>query len=245
MAQQVKRVSIVIPVFNEQQTIKRLLAKVEAAVVGGLEKEIIVVDDGSTDGTRKILEKWLKERGQKGLKKRGLFKIRNEGKGMSLRRGFALASGEVVIVQDADLEYDPKDYERLLEPVVSGRAKVVYGSRMLIKGKMQHGGMVFFVGGQLINWLTNRLYKLKLTDEATGYKVFRVEVLEAISLKCKRFEFCPEFTAKLSLAGIEIKEIPLTYYKGRTTKEGKKIHWRDGAEAVWTLVSCRIGGGRG
>lgn len=239
MRKQPKTVSIIIPVYNEGKTIATIVDRVIKADTLKLEKEIIVVDDGSTDQTPKILKSLKKKYSKLGSNFRILIKPKNEGKGASLRRGFAMSRGEIIVVQDADLEYNPADFAELLKPIVNKRAQVVYGSRMLKKGKMHHGGIFFFAGGQLINKLTNWLYQIKLTDEATGYKVFRSEILEMIELKCQRFEFCPEFTAKVSMLGIPIEEVPISYL-GRTTREGKKIQWLDGAEAIWTLLKLRV-----
>lgn len=239
MRRQPKTVSVIIPVYNERRTIARILAKVVAADTLGLIKEIIVVDDGSTDGTTEILKIARRRYARLGSNFRLLSKPTNEGKGASLRRGFSLARGEIILVQDADLEYDPIDYPKLLAPITKQGIPVVYGSRMLNHGKMHHGGIFFFAGGQIINWLTNLLYGLALTDEATGYKVFHAEVLDQIDLRCKRFEFCPELTAKLALAHIPIREVAVSY-RGRTPEQGKKINWRDGVEAIWTLVRYRM-----
>lgn len=234
-------VSVVVPVYNEVKTINKVLRQVVAADTLNLAKEIIVVDDGSNDGTTKKLISFQKKYRQDNVKIRLLLKPKNEGKGASLRRGFALSTGEIIIVQDADLEYNPVEYAKLLQPIIDGKTRVVYGSRMLSHGKMQHGGLLFYVGGQIINHLTNYLYNLKLTDEATGYKVFLASILDEVTLTCKRFEFCPEITAKLALAKIGICEVPISY-RGRTVIQGKKIHWRDGVEAVWTLLKYRIVG---
>jgi dolichol-phosphate mannosyltransferase len=216
--------SVVIPAYNEQDTIAGILERIRAVP---LEKEIIVVDDASTDNTTKILE---------GLAASDLKVIRqpkNAGKGAAIRAGIPHATGEIVIIQDADAEYDPAEYPKLIAPILAGEAEVVYGSRFWTQESYQAGGkkkLLWPKGMQRANWLINRLlagmanvlYKANITDEATCYKVFRAEVLQAIPLKCERFEFCPEVTAKVRRRGLRIKEIPITYC-GRTSQEGKKI----------------------
>jgi dolichol-phosphate mannosyltransferase len=233
MKRKFKSVSIVVPVYNEQKTILKILERVRKSNTLGLVKEIIVVNDGSSDNTKEILDshryKYV----------RVFHQERNQGKGSALRVGFAQASGDVILVQDADLEYNPKDYPILLKPIIDGVTKVVYGSRMIGKGRVKHGGWFFYIGGLGINLLTNILYGLTLTDEATGYKVFEARTLRAIPLVCKRFDFCPEITAKLAKKNIPIYEVSISY-KGRKVAQGKKINWIDGFHAVWTLLKYRI-----
>jgi len=146
-------------------------------------------------------------------------------------------TGDIVIIQDADLEYDPSDYPQLLEPILNGKAKVVYGSRILGGGKKSYWS--FYLGGRLLSFLANLLYDARITDEPTGYKVFRTDVIKNINLKCERFEFCPEVTAKVRKKGYRIYEVPI-HYAPRSIKEGKKINWRDGLEAIWTLIKYRF-----
>lgn len=224
-----RRVSIVIPVYNERDRVGLVIDKVCAADALGLEKEIIIVDDGSTDGTRQVLERYGE---QPGL--RILLQERNRGKAAALRRGFAEATGEITIVQDADLEYDPQDFPRLLQPILEGKADVVYGSRFL-------GGphrVLFFwhyMGNKLLTTLSNMFTNLNLTDMETGYKVFRTAVLRRIRLRSERFGFEPEVTAKVARLGCRIYETPISYY-GRTYAEGKKIGWKDAIQALYCIL---------
>jgi dolichol-phosphate mannosyltransferase len=224
------KLSVLIPVYNEAKTIGGIVERVKAT---GLADEIIIVDDGSIDGTREVL------RGFVGEGVTVIAKEHNAGKGSALREGLKLVTGDVVIIQDADLEYDPKDYPALIGPIVSGRADIVYGSRWLNAGLQGISPNLFKAGRWFLTFLTNLLYGIKLTDEPCGYKVFRTEVIKSIPLKCKRFEFCPEITAKASRRGYAIHEVPIHYYP-RTVEEGKKIRYRDGVEAVLTLLRYRF-----
>jgi glycosyltransferase involved in cell wall biosynthesis len=198
-----------------------------------LEKEIIIVDDASTDGTRDLLKKY---EGQERFKV--IYQSKNAGKGSALRAGFDKAEGEIIIVQDADLEYDPKEYPLLIEPILDGRADVVYGSRFL-------GGThrVFFfwhyVGNKVLTTLSNMCTNLCLTDMETGYKVFRRTVLDSFILKCNRFGFEPEFTSKVARNNFRIYEVPISY-SGRGYEEGKKINWKDGVAALWFIFRFRF-----
>ncbi len=226
------KISIVIPVYNEVNVLPMVLDRVaKAALPEGCEKEIIVVDDGSTDGTSELLERY-----------RDVVMIHhsveNFGKGAALRIGIRKATGDIVLVQDGDLEYDPADYLKVLEPLVRGEAKVVYGSRFL--GRMQGMKFANWLANKLLTSTANLLYNARITDEATAYKAFRIEVLEAMRLRCIRFEFCPEVTAKVRRLGYEIHEVPVSY-NARGILEGKKIRWQDGFEAMWTLWKYRFG----
>lgn len=228
-------VSVVIPAYNEAPTIERLLARVASVPV---DKEVIVVDDASTDGTRGLLEE-LEERG---LIDRLLLHERNRGKGAALRTGFARATGDVVIVQDADLEYDPGAIPTLLGPIADGRADAVYGSRFM-------GGprrVLFFwhtVGNRFLTLLSNAFTNLNLTDMETCQKMIRTELLQSLPLTVDRFGIEPEITARLAQAGARIYELPISY-DGRSYAEGKKIGWKDGVAAIWFILRCNLAGPR-
>lgn len=222
------KVSIVIPCYNEKASIEELLRRVRATP---FEKEIIVIDDGSTDGTGELLRSISRE-GERVIS----HKI-NMGKGAAIRTGLPHATGDVVVVQDADLEYDPQDIARMLEVLEGTGAPVVYGSRVL--SGAAHSSTTFYLGGRLLSMLTNILYGSAITDEPTCYKMFRREVLDGIRLECRRFEFCPEVTAKVLRLGYPITEIPISYTP-RSWREGKKIGARDGVEAIWYLLKYRF-----
>ncbi len=220
-------VSIIIPAYNEADSIVQAIERVRAVP---LEKEIIVVDDGSTDQTPALLAQ------QPDVVV--LRHERNMGKGMAIRTAIAHSTGDIIIIQDADLEYDPMDIPRVIAPIAEGKAQVVYGSRFLTTKRPK--------GMRLPNWLINRLlaamvrwlYWHPLTDEATCYKAFRADLLQSVPLTCQRFEFCPEVTAKVIRRGVKILEVPISY-EARTTLQGKKIRWWDGVEAIWTLLKWR------
>ena len=233
------RLSILVPVFNERATIREILQQVRAAEITAdltpgstMEKDIVVVDDWSTDGTREILREEGKSPGT-----RVLFHERNMGKGAAVRTALEQATGDIIIIQDADLEYDPTDYRVLLRPILKGRAKVVYGSRFL----GEHKAMLFWhsVGNRLVTLVTNLLYDTTLTDMETCYKVFTAEVARKIKLRAPRWGFDPEITAKILKHGYRIYEVPITY-SGREYGEGKKIRGRDVLTVLWTLLKHRF-----
>jgi glycosyltransferase involved in cell wall biosynthesis len=226
------RLSVVIPVYNEVDTIESVIEAVLAVDLG--DAELIVVDDGSDDGTRDVLRDKIEPRGV-----RVLLHDHNRGKGAALRTGFAAARGEVVIVQDADLEYDPRDVPKLLEPIVSGRADVVYGSRFA--GGEPHRVLYFWhsVVNHALTTFSNMFTNLNLTDMEVCYKAFRREVLEKISIEEDRFGFEPEITAKVAKLGCRIYEVGISY-SGRTYQEGKKIGWRDGLRAIWCILKYNL-----
>ena len=222
--------SVLVPVYNERATLEALLLRVLAVPV---DKEVVVVDDGSRDGTREVLAELATR-----LPIRALLHERNRGKGAAIRTALAEARGEIVIIQDADLEYDPEDYPRLIAPIVRGETNVVYGSRYLSHENplpLTH----FKVAVLLLNAMANLLYGTRLSDEATCYKVFRASLLKSLPLRCVRFEFCPEVTARVAKRGERILELPIRYHY-RTREQGKKIGWRDGFEAIWTLLRYRF-----
>ncbi len=225
--------SIIIPIYNERQYVERILDRVQSAPIPpNLSREIIVVDDGSTDGTATLLDTIEGHRTIKVHRS-----VLNFGKGTAIRVGLHYATGDYILIQDADLEYDPNEYEKLLAPLLDGRADVVYGSRFL--GQLSGMRWQNRAANKLLSFLSNWLYRAQITDEATGYKVFRKNVLAGINLRCRRFEFCPEVTAKLRKAGFRIFEVPISY-EGRSVQDGKKIKLRDGWEAVWTLLKYRL-----
>jgi dolichol-phosphate mannosyltransferase len=221
--------SVLIPAYNEVHNIQNILNKIGEV---NIPKEIIVVDDGSTDGTRELLNT-LKSDTIKVI-----FHEKNQGKGGAIKTAIAHSKGDIILIQDADLEYDPQDYYKLIPVIESGKEKVVYGSRFLNK-QNKHSYFSFFLGGQVVTWITNILYFQTLTDEPTCYKVFDAKLLKSIKLNCSGFEFCPEVTAKIAKLGYKIPEVPISYYP-RSISEGKKINWKDGVEAIWVLFKYRF-----
>jgi glycosyltransferase involved in cell wall biosynthesis len=231
--------SVVIPVYNEAATLPRLLEAVRDVPIP---KEIVIVDDGSTDGTQDFLRRLegeLAEAGRTGAldpknEVRVVYQERNQGKGAALRRGFAEARGDIILIQDADLEYDPRDYSRLIAPILEGRADAVYGSRFLGFPKR----VLYFwhhVGNRLLTLASNVFTDLDLSDMETGYKVFRAELVKGLPIRSNRFGIEPELTAKLARLRARIYEVPIAY-AGRTYAEGKKIRWTDGLVALWTIA---------
>lgn len=225
------KISIIIPVYNEVNVLPMVLDRVmKAPLPAGCEKEIIIVDDGSTDGTTELL---------------GRYKdlvmvhhsVENFGKGAAIRIGIRKATGDIILIQDGDLEYDPNDYLAVLQPLVDGKATVVYGSRF--QGKLEGMKFANWLANKILTLTTNILYGCRITDEATAYKAFHIDVLRAMRLRCLRFEFCPEVTAKVRRLGHHIHEVPIRY-NARGILEGKKIRWQDGFHAMYTLVKYRF-----
>lgn len=226
------KLSIIIPVFNEEKTIGEIIKKIKKVPIG-VDKEIIVINDGSFDNTKKILEELKKEFGFILLEHQ-----KNQGKGAAIKTGLSKATGDFVLIQDADLEYEPNDYPFLLEPFLKKEAKVVYGSRNLLKNP--RSSKSYFFGGQFLTFIFNLFFNEKLTDINTGYKVFAKEVFEKIELKENDFAFCEEITCKIKKLGYKIKEVPIHYYP-RNFKEGKKIRWwRDGFKGLITILKYRF-----
>ena len=237
------KLSVIIPAYNEERYIREVIKKVKKInlKVLNLKKEIIVVNDGSTDRTAYVAAS------VRGVKVISLPK--NYGKGAALRAGLKKTTGDIVITQDSDLEYDPDDIINVVEPIVRRKAAVVYGSRYLDYNQKKRNKSflklhkkaysAFYIGGRLLTFFANVLYGIRITDEATGYKAFRADVIKNLGLKCVRFEFCPEVTAKVAKRGHKILEVPVTY-SPRSFEEGKKIKLKDGIEALYTLVKYRF-----
>jgi glycosyltransferase involved in cell wall biosynthesis len=222
------RVSIVVPCFNEVDTVEEIVRRINKAPLKS--KEIIVVDDFSTDGTRELLMGSLKSRVD-----RVIFHEQNRGKGAALRSGFSAATGNLIIVQDADLEYDPEDYTKLVQPILDDKADVVYGSRFIGGDARRVLYFWHYVGNKFLTLCSNMFTNLNLTDMETGYKVFRREVLEKINVEESRFGFEPEITAKIARIGCSVYEVGISY-SGRTYAQGKKICWKDGLTALWCIM---------
>jgi glycosyltransferase involved in cell wall biosynthesis len=226
------KISIVIPCYNEKDTIEKIVEAVRSAAIES--REIIVVDDCSEDGTKAVLEEKVSD-----MVDRIIYHPVNRGKGASLRSGFAAATGEIILVQDADLEYNPEDYPVLLEPLLSGKADAVFGSRFM--GGRPHRVLFFWhmAGNRFLTLLSNIFTNLNLTDLETGYKAFKAPVIKAIQIEEDRFGVEPEITAKLARMGCRIYEVGISY-SGRTYAEGKKINWRDGVRAIYAIVKYNL-----
>lgn len=235
------KLSILIPVYNEEKTIAELIELVKKVNLGTIEKEIIVIDDSSKDQTREIVRKI------EGIKL--IVHDKNFGKGGAVKTGIREATGDIIIIQDADLEYDPNEYSLCIQPIIDGRTKVVYGSRFLSQ-KQKNVNLNFFkrhenayrmayFGGRFLTFLANILYFANITDEATCYKTFDAQFLKSIKINGNRFEWEPEILAKVRKRGEKIIEVPISY-RPRTFEEGKKINWKDGLQAIWTLIKYRF-----
>lgn len=225
------KLSVIIPTYNEEKTVAQLINKVYGI---NLTKEIIIVNDGSSDNTYNEIKKAIHNKNN--------FKIinnkKNFGKGYSIRNGLEQVKGDIVLIQDADLELDPNDYYELIKPFKEKNAKVVYGSRLLNKNNPIQMTS-FYLGARIITFFANLIYRINITDEPVGYKLFKTDIIKSLNLKCERFEFCPEVTAKIARKGIKIYEVPISYHP-RSVKEGKKVKFKDGLIAVWTLLKYKI-----
>lgn len=229
------KLSIIIPVYNEKNTIEEVIRRVDIIDLGEIEKEIILINDGSDDGTEKILEKYID-------KYKIIFLKKNFGKGYAIRKGFEIASGDILLIQDADLEYNPNDYPKLLKPILNKEADVVYGSRFLdktLRNKIVYKRGYLF--SRFLNWFSNFLNGLNFSDIYTCYKVFRKEVIDKIlpNLKSNRFGIEVELTAYLAKNNFKVKEVPISY-QGRTYQEGKKINWKDGLAAILHIIRFNL-----
>ena len=228
------KLSIVIPVYNEKNFISEIVERVRKVSLQDVEKEIIIVDDFSTDGTRDILQRDLEP-----LVSKVIYREKNQGKGAALRAGFQQVSGDIVIIQDSDLEYNPAEYPKLIQPILENQADVVYGSRFI--GSEPHRVLYFwhYVGNKFLTLLSNMFTNLNLTDMETCYKVFRTEVLDSVKIEQNRFGFEPEITAKVSKGNWRIYEVGIAYF-GRNYAEGKKINWKDGLQAIWCILRYNL-----
>jgi len=231
-----KKVSIIVPVFNEEETIDKVINRLLKIHSKDFDKEIIIVNDGSIDNTKRILSVFEKEKEIKLIEHK-----KNLGKGAAVRTGIKKATGDVIIIQDGDLEYNPKEIINCIRPILLGKEKVVYGSRFLDKKQrskiMREGKILFFIGNQILTFLTNILFKTKISDEATCYKAFDVNIFKAIKIDSNGFEWEPEITAKILKLGLSIKEIPISYCP---RKKGKKIKYKDGLKAALTLIKYKF-----
>ncbi len=228
------KLSIVIPVYNEKNFIREIVERVRKVSLQDVEKEIIIVDDFSTDGTRDILQRDLEP-----LVSKVIYREKNQGKGAALRAGFQQVTGDIVIIQDSDLEYNPAEYPKLIQPILENQADVVYGSRFI--GSEPHRVLYFwhYVGNKFLTLLSNMFTNLNLTDMETCYKVFRTEVLDSVKIEQNRFGFEPEITAKVSKGNWRIYEVGIAYF-GRNYSEGKKINWKDGLQAIWCILRYNL-----
>lgn len=228
-----QKLSLILPVYNEEKTIQEIVRRVESVILKNFEKEIIIIDDGSTDNTNSILQQNISSHHTL------LFHSKNQGKGAAIRTGLGAATGDMFLIQDADLEYDPEDIPKLLEAQRVHQAEVVYGSRVLGRKRKNYSSFLFHLGGEFVTWFTNMLYGSHITDEATGYKLFTRKVLDSLHLQADGFEFCAELTGQLLKNGWKILEVPISYTP-RSKQEGKKIRVSDGIINLWTLLKIRF-----
>ncbi len=230
-----KKLTIIIPVYNEENTIEEVFNKIKKVKIQ-VKKEIIIIDDGSKDNSVQIIKKFKKKSNNPIILKT-IFKNKNEGKTAAIKEGIKYATGDFTIIQDADLEYDINDYNKLLKPLLYNNADMVIGSRF--SGKIHKMFFTNFIANKILVFLTNLLYNLKITDEATGYKLFKTKYLKQINIETNSFDFCPEVIAKAAKMKLKIVEIPINY-KARTIKEGKKIRWFHTFSAIWTLIKYKF-----
>lgn len=229
------KISIIIPAFNEKDTILSALGRIKAVNLEDIEKEIIIVDDGSTDGTQQVLKELENQY-------EIVYHTKNQGKGMAIRNGFAKAQGEIVLIQDADLECDPRNYPALIQPILEGKADVVFGSRFK-SGTFRHFSFWFYLGNKFLTGFSNLITGLKITDMWTGYKVFRLKIIQEMlpHLKAERFEIEPELTAMVSKGKYRFLEVPLAFLgRPRTPEEGKKMNWKVGFKALWFMLKFKL-----
>ncbi|MFP4023970.1 MAG: glycosyltransferase family 2 protein [Thiohalospira sp.] len=234
----INKLSIIIPAYNEENTIEKILGRILEVNLGSIKKEIIIINDFSSDNTQNIVEEFIKNHPNDDI--RLINQEQNQGKGAALHKGIANATGEYLVIQDADLEYDPNEYNDLLKPVLNDCADAVYGSRFM--GNNPHRILFFWhtIGNKFLTFLSNMFTNLNLTDMETCYKLFRTEMIQKIKLKEKRFGFEPEVTAKVSkVPGVKIYEVGISYY-GRTYEEGKKINWKDGVKAIYCIFKYNL-----
>jgi len=232
--EKMKTLSIIVPIYNEEKTILNVLDRLEN-VKFGLKKEIVIIDDGSKDNSKQLVEEYIKNKGKK-LTLKFLSK-ENGGKGSAIKEGIKLSTGDIITIQDADMEYNPEDYAELIKPILEGKESVVYGSRFLKDHEPLY--RIYYVGNKFLTFLTKLLYRAKITDMETCYKVFRKDVIKNLDIKSNHFNMEPEITARILKKRINIKELPISY-NPRSIKEGKKINWKDGIQAIYTLFYWRF-----
>ncbi len=226
------KISIIVPVYNEEKTIVKILDKLSKVNLK-IKKEIIIVDDGSKDNSKEVIEKYIKNKKKNKAEEYKIISKENGGKGSAIKAGISSATGNIITIQDADLEYNPEDYKKLIKPIIQGKEKVVYGSRFLKEHKPMY--RLYFLGNKFLSFLTKIIYNSKITDMETCYKVFKADIIKNIDIKANHFDIEPEVTARILKQGIKIKEIPISY-SPRSVEEGKKINWKDGLQAIWTLI---------
>ncbi len=230
------KISIIVPVYNEEKTISKILDRLSKVDLK-IKKEIIIVDDGSKDCSKEVIEKYIKNKKRDNNIKYKFKTKENGGKGSAIKEGIKSAVGEIITIQDADLEYNPEDFKKLIKPIIQNKAEVVYGSRFLKAHKPLY--RIYFLGNKFLTFLTKMLYNSEITDMETCYKVFKSEVIKKIDIKANKFDIEPEITARILKQKIKIIEIPISY-SPRSIEEGKKINWKDGLQAIWTLVYWRF-----